>query len=162
VHLGRKAATIWASQDLSFPLKLASVISVIIVTTCVSPYVARFLLRFSPKTSFNMALLSAQPEKLDDRQSKALGDLRVIFQCFSKVLCTFSANSITTAVINLIGDIQARQRTPAGVCIIAVIAVIMMMPLSRIRIAIIRDASIYIAMSLSLSALPWIGERHVH
>jgi hypothetical protein len=40
VHLGRKAATIWASQGLSFPLKLASVISVVIVTTCVSPNVS--------------------------------------------------------------------------------------------------------------------------
>ena len=40
VHLGRKAATIWASKGYSFPLKLASVISVVIVTACLSPKVS--------------------------------------------------------------------------------------------------------------------------
>jgi len=40
VHLGRNAATIWASEEYSFPLKLASVISVVIVTACLSPNVS--------------------------------------------------------------------------------------------------------------------------
>jgi hypothetical protein len=47
VHLGRKAATIWASQEYSFPLKLASVILVVIVIACLSP-----------KVSVDIALLS--------------------------------------------------------------------------------------------------------
>ena len=68
----------------------------------------------SPESPLNvncdMALLSAQPEMLDDRQSEALGDLRMIFQCFSKVLCTFSAKATTAVLVSLVGDIQARQR----------------------------------------------------
>jgi hypothetical protein len=40
VHLGRKAATMWTVAELSFPLKLASIILVVIVTTCFSPNVS--------------------------------------------------------------------------------------------------------------------------
>jgi hypothetical protein len=36
-------------------------------------------------------------------------DLRMIFQSFSKVLCTFGANAALPVITKLIGDIQARQ-----------------------------------------------------
>ena len=41
-------------------------------------------------------------------------NLRMIFQSFSEVLCTFNANAAPPEPINLIGDIQARQRPHAG------------------------------------------------
>jgi hypothetical protein len=38
----------------------------------------------------------------------------MIFQCSSKALCTFSAKATITVLVDLIGDIQIRQRPIAG------------------------------------------------